>query len=284
MARSSSGPLAAQVQIRLGDSSRTVYSELHESLREGTPAADSVHRILGATSGKTLWPIVRGMFNGKTDWNTGLLALTRIAELREPASRDSVVALRKQIQSGALQAPPTVDISDVLPALRAIELELARGKEGDLAILNDLLPRVPGGNYDLADAWIFGRLGEGAADSVARRFLATTDQSLRIRYLTLLSFSRDTSLVPLLARIFVAPDSFNLPLRIGIRASDGLIWIGTRRSVQALLDARAAARARGTYADPRLNHADLDFLGSDSSVVVSRTGRWLTEWVGVLRE
>ncbi len=277
-----SGPLAAQVQIRLGDSSRTVYSELHESLREGTPAADSVHRILGATSGKTLWPIVRGMFNGKTDWNTGLLALTRIAELREPASRDSVVALRKQIQSGALQAPPTVDISDVLPALRAIELELARGKEGDLAILNDLLPRVPGGNYDLADAWIFGRLGEGAADSVARRFLATTDQSLRIRYLTLLSFSRDTSLVPLLGRIFVAPDSFNLPPRIGIRASDGLIWIGTRRSVQALLDARAAARARGTYADPRLNHADLDFLGSDSSAVVSRTGRWLTEWVGLL--
>ena len=241
-----------------------------------------MHRILGATSGKALWPIVRGMFNGKTDWNTGLLALTRIAELREPASGDSVVALRKQIQSGALQPPPTVDISDVLPALRAIELELARGKEGDLAILNDLLPRVPGGNYDLADAWIFGRLGEGAADSVARRFLATTDQSLRIRYLTLLSFSRDPSLVPLLGRIFVAPDSFNLPPRIGIRASDGLIWIGTRRSVQALLDARAAARARGTYADPRLNHADLDFLGSDSSAVVSRTGKWLTEWVGVL--
>jgi hypothetical protein len=277
-----SGPLAAQVQIRLGDSSRTVYSELHESLREGTPAADSVHRILDATSGKTLWPIVRGMFNGKTDWNTGLLALTRIAELREPGSRDSVVALRKQIQRGALQTPPTVDISDVLPALRAIELELARGKEGDLGILNDLLPRVPGGNYDLADAWIFGRLGEGAADSVARRFLATTDQSLRIRYLTLLSFSRDTSLVPLLGRIFVAPDSFNLPPRIGIRASDGLIWIGTRRSVQALLDARAAARARGTYADPRLNHADLDFLGSDSSAVVSRTGRWLTDWLMVL--
>ena len=50
----------------------------------------------------------------------------------------------------------------------------------------------------------------------------------------------------------------------------------------ALLDARAAARARGTYADPRLCHADLDFLGNDSSMVVSRTGRWLGEWLEVL--
>ncbi len=53
--------------------------------------------------------------------------------------------------------------------------------------------------------------------------------------------------------------------------------------MQALLDARAAARARGTYADPKLGHADLDFLGNDSSSVVSRTGKWATEWVAVLR-
>jgi hypothetical protein len=275
-------PSAAQVQIRLGDPSRTLYSELHDRLREGTQAADSVRGILAATSGKTLWPIARGMFNGKTDWNTGLLALTRIAELREPESLDTIAAWRKQIQSGAVRAPPTVEIGDLLPALRAIDLELARGQKGDLSILNDFLPRIHSGLYDLADAWIFGRLGDGAADSVATRFLQTNDQSLRIRYLTLLSFSRDTSLVPLLGRIFVAPDSFNLPLRIGMRASDGLIWIGTRRSVETLLEARAAARARGTYVDPRLNHADLDFLGSDSSAVVSRTGRWLTEWLGVL--
>ena len=90
-------------------------------------------------------------------------------------------------------------------------------------------------------------------------------------------------MIPLLARIYVAPDSFRLPLRIGIRASDGLIWIGTRGAVQVLLQARAAARARGTYADPRLGHADLDFLGNDSSMVVSRTGRWLAEWVGMLK-
>ena len=277
-------PLSAQVQIRLGDSTHTLYSEIHEGLRAGTPAADSVRRILTAPDSRTLWPIGRGMLTGKVPWDTGLLALTRIAELREPKSLDSVLAWRKGIQSGKIQGPPGSDLSDVLPALHAIELELDRGKRGDLVILNELLPRVPSGRYDLADAWVFGRLGQGAADTIARRFLATDDQPLRIRYLTLLSFAQDTSLIPLLARIFVAPDSFNLPVRIGTRASDALIWIGTRRSVQALRDARAAARARGIYADPRLGHADLDFLGSDSSMVVSRTGRWLSEWMVVLKE
>ena len=88
--------------------------------------------------------------------------------------------------------------------------------------------------------------------------------------------------MPLLARVYAAPDSFGLPKRYAIRASDGLLWIGTRESLQALLDARAVARARGVYDDPKLRHADLDFLGSDSSAVISRTGKWLTEWVAEL--
>lgn len=273
------GRLDGQLQIRVGDSARTLYSEIHEGLREGTPAADSAVEILRSPSARTLWPIARGMLKGTVAWNTGLLALTRIAELRDPQSLDSVVAWRRQILSGQLTPPPATDLKDLLPFLHAIELELSRAKVGDLTMLNGFLPRVPGGRYDLADAWIFGRLGVGAADSVVRRFLETSDQALRIRYLTLLSFTTDTVAIPLLARIYVAPDSFGLPLRIGTRASDGLIWIGTRRSVQALLDARAAARSRATYADPRLRHADLDFLGNDSSLVVSRTGRWLTEWL-----
>jgi hypothetical protein len=169
-----------------------------------------------------------------------------------------------------------------LPALHAVLLEAERAATGDLGILRNLLPRIPGGEYDLGDAWVFGRLGQGAADSIAARFLQTTDPALRIRYLTLLSFSTDSSLVPLLARIYVAPDSFALPLRIGTRASDGLLWIGTRSSLSTLLAARAQARRRGTYADPRLGHADLDFLAHDSSLVISRTGRWLTEWLELL--
>jgi hypothetical protein len=278
-----STPALGQVQIRLGDPNRTTYSEVHEGLRDSTPAADSARRILGATSSKVLWPMVDRMLRGKIDWDIGMLALTRIAELREPASADSVLAYRKRILDHDIPPPPATDQADALPAFRAIQLELERGKKGDLAILNDLIPRIPEEYYNLGDAWVFGRLGGGAADSIARRFLATSDQKLRIRYLTLMSFSNDTTLIPLLARIYVAPDSFNLPVRIGGRASDGLLWIGTRRSVQALLAARAAARARGTYADPKLAHADLDFLGNDSSLVISRTGRWLTEWARRLR-
>jgi hypothetical protein len=273
---------AAQVQVRVGDQGRTTYSEVHEALRDSTPAADSVLRILRATSSRTLWPIVGRMLRGTVPWDVGVLALTRIAELREPASADSVRLWRQRIADHAIPPPPATDQAEALPAFHAIELELARGKQGDVAMLNALLPRIPSGDYDLGDAWLFGRLDRGAADTIARRFLETRDQGLRIRYLTLLSFSTDTSLIPLLAKIFAAPDSFDLPRRIGGRASDGLLWIGTRASVQALLDARAAARARGTYADPKLGHADLDFLGNDSSQVISRTGRWLTEWVARL--
>jgi hypothetical protein len=277
-------PLAAQVQIRLGDPARTVYSEVHEGLRDGTPAADSVHRIMGGNDSRALWPVARKMLEGKVDWSTGLLALTRIAELRESGSLDSVVAWRKRILNNEIPPPPDTDLRDLLPALHAIELELDRNRKGDLALLKDLLPRIPAGQYDLGDAWVFGRLEEGAADTVARRLLSADDPGLRIRYLTLLSFSTDTTLIPLLARIYVGPDSFQLPLKIGARASDGLVWIGTRPAVQALLDARAAARLRGTYADPRLGHADLDFLGNDSSLVISRTGKWLTEWLRVLTQ
>lgn len=51
------------------------------------------------------------------------------------------------------------------------------------------------------------------------------------------------------------------------------LWIGTRSSLQALLD----ARARGAYADPSLARRGYDFLANDSSAVISRSCRWLTE-------
>jgi hypothetical protein len=273
----------AQVQIRLGDSTHATYSEIHESLKAGTPAADSVRGILTAPASKQLWPLVRQAVEGQIDWNFGLLALNRIAELRERGSADSVLLWRRRIVNQEFPPPPATDLRDLLPGLRAVQLELLRKKVGDQGVLQDFLPRIPDGRYDLGDAWVFGRLGAGASDTLARRFLETSDRSLRLRYLTLLSFSSDTNLIPLFSRIYVAPDSFDLPPRSASRASDGLLWIGTRRSLQALLDARAAARARGIYADPTLGHADLDFLGNDSSSVISRTGKWLTEWVGILK-
>ena len=273
---------SAQVQIRIGDPARANYSELHDGLQEGTPEADTVAAIMAAVRPADLWKRFHGALKGDQDWNHGLLALTRIAELRDPASGDSARRIRQRIEAGKVRVPAGVDAADLLPALHAIELERARGARGDPAMLQDLLPRVPSGSYDLGDAWVFGRLGSGAADTVARRLQEASDQGLRIRYLTLLSFSRDTSLVPFLARVYVAPDSFGLPSRIAIRASDGLLWIGTRRSLDALADARRQARARGIYADPRLGHADLDFLGNDSTYVISRTGHWLDYWLARL--
>ena len=270
-------PLAGQVQIRLGDSTRATYSELHEALSDASPAADTVRRVMGESSPTRLWARFRAALEDRAGWNEGLLALTRLAALRDAASVDSAKAYRARILAGRLTAPPGVDPEDLLPALHAIELERQRARGGDPAILHDLLARVPSGRYDLGDAWVFGRLGAGAADSVVGRFLATADTGLRVRYLTLLSFSADTALISFLAGVYLAPDSFGLPRRLGLRASDGLLWIGTRASLQALLTARAAARARGTYDDPRLGHADLDFLGNDSSMVISRSGRWLSD-------
>ena len=155
--------------------------------------------------------------------------------------------------------------------------------QGDSAVLADILRRIPGKDYDHGDAWVLGRLRAGAADSVAARFRAADTEEFRVRYLTLLSYFTDPQLIPLLARIYAAPDSFRVPKRYAIRASDGLLWIGTKESLQALLDARAAARGRGIYADSSLARGGYDFLADDSSAVISRTGQWLTDWVKQLR-
>lgn len=276
-------PLSAQVQIRFGDSTRANYSELHDGLTEGKPAADTLVALLRVTRPGQLWKVVRASLADQRPWNDGLIALTRLAELRDPASVDSVRVWRKAIEAATLKAPPAIDPADLLPFLHAIELERARATRGDAVLLADLLRRIPTGQYDLGDAWVAGRLKAGATDSLSARFLAEPSKQLKVRYLTLLSFSTDTALIPLLSRIYTAPDSLGVPLRMAIRASDGLLWIGTRKSMQALLDARAVARARGIYADPSLNHAELDFLSNDSTYVIARTGRWLTEWIGRLK-
>ena len=276
-------PLAGQVQIRLGDPTRVTYSELHEGLRDGTPEADSVRVVLGENAPGPLWARVWRAATGEGAWDEGLLALTRLAELRNPHGMDSVLAWRRRIIDQELPPPPATDLQDLLPGLRAIQLELDRARLGDSAVLADFLSRVGDGYYDHGDAWVVGRLGAGASDSLEHRFLSAPSQELRVRYLTLMSYSTDPGRIALLARVFAAPDSFDLPVRAGSRASDGLLWIGTCGAVRALLEARAGARQRGIYADPHLGHADLDFLGNDSSVVVSRTGRWLTEWLAILR-
>lgn len=276
---------AAQVQVRVGDPRRATYSELHEALKAGTPVADSVQRILHSTSPRRLWGFMRAAVRGQGDWNTGLLALTRLAALRSRAYADSAVLMQQRLK--AAEYPPFPDnpglrAEDIDPSLQAIVLERRRAVEGDSAVLADILQRIPTKRYNHGDAWVLGRLGAGAVDSVAARFRTADTEEFRVRYLTLLSYFTHPGLIPLLTQVYVSPDSFVIPKRYAIRASDGLLWIGTRESLRALLKARAEARSRRTYADSSLARGGYDFLDNDSSAVISRTGQWLTKWIADL--
>jgi hypothetical protein len=267
----------AQVLIRVGDPARATYSELHEGLRAGTAAADSVLRVLEENRAAVLWRRVQAALSGGGPWNDAPLALTRLAALRDRAHVDSAGRLTERIEVGSVEAPPGQDPADLLAPLRAVQLERERAVRGDAPVLNELLALIPTRRYGVGDAWVLGRLGSAASDSLQARFLAAQDPELKVRYLTLLSFSDDTSAIPLLARVYAAPDSFGLPVRYGSRASDALLWIGTRAAMAALLDARELARARGVYAGPELSRGGYDFLANDSSAAISRTGKWLTE-------
>lgn len=274
-----SSPLSAQVLLRVGEAGRSTYSEIHEALRAGTPSADSALAVMRETRPQPLWRRVRAALAGSVPWNDAPLALTRLAELRSRAYGDSAARLAHAIQSGKVSAPPGEDPASLLDPLRAVELELARAKRGDPSVLNELLALVPEGSYGVGEAWVLGRMGRPASDSIQRRFLAAEGVEPKVRYLTLLTFSEDTSAIPLLARVYAAPDSFGVPPRYGSRASDALLWIGTRSSLEALLRARERARAGGSYVDPALSRDGYDFLANDSSAVISRTGKWLTEWL-----
>lgn len=279
------GPALGQVQVRVGDSTRATYSELHEALRLGTPRADSVLAIQHSRSPARLWRMMRSALAGTGDWNSGLIALTRLAALRSRAYADSAGRMERRLQQAdfpPFPANPGLKAEDVLPSLHAILLERRRAVEGDSAVLADILRRVPSKDYDHGDAWVLGRLGAGAADSVAARFRKADTEEFRVRYLTLLSYFTNPKLIPLLAKVYVAPDSFGIPKRYAIRASDGLLWIGTAESLKALSAAREEARKRGIYADSSLARGGYDFLANDSSAVISRTGQWLTKWIAEL--
>ena len=275
----------AQVQVRVGVPGRATYSELHEALRAGSPAADSVQAILEAKTPGPLWRRMRQTIEGNGDWNSALLSLTRLAELRSSAYADSAARLLSSLESGGsvpFPSDPGLKSEDLEPSLQAIVLERRRAMQGDSSVLAGILARIPAKQYNHGDAWVLGRLKAGALDSVISRFRSADTEEFRVRYLTLLSYFTDPKIIPLLVQVYVAPDSFGIPKRYAIRASDGLLWVGTKEAMAALREARARARARKTYVDPALSRGGYDFLANDSSTVISRTGRWLTEWIAAL--
>ena len=275
----------AQVQVRIGVPGRATYSELHEGLRTGTPVADSVRTILRAKAPGPLWRQLGRTIEGQGDWNSALLSLTRLAELRSAVYADSAARMLRLLENGGsvpFPSDPGLKPEDLEPSLQAIVLERRRRTEGDSGVLADILSRIPSRKYNHGDAWVLGRLGAGALDSVVSRFRSADTEEFRVRYLTLLSYFTDPRIIPLLARVYVAPDSFGIPKRYAIRASDGLLWVGTRGAMSALLEARSQARAKRTYADSSLARGGYDFLANDSSSVISRTGKWLSAWVAEL--
>lgn len=271
----------AQVLIRVGDPARATYSEVHEGLQAGSPAADSALVLMRERRPEVLWRRTRAALRGEVAWNDAPLALTRLAELRDSTYADSAMHLSEEIEAGRVNTPPGQDPAYLLAPLRAVQLERERATRGDAAVLKDLLALIPTRAYGVGDAWVLGRL-PGAADSLQARFLSAGDTEMKVRYLTLLSFSTDSSTIPLLMRVYAAPDSFGVPPRYASRAADALLWIGTERALSGLLHARERARASGVYADPALSRGGYDFLANDSSAVISRTGKWLTEWVSEL--
>ena len=283
MALAAVTPMSAQVQIRLADSVRATYSELHDGLKMGSASADTVTRVMGTSNPAILWKKSGQALTGTIPWNEGLLALTRLAELQKPAYADSAEHLMQRIMEGEVQGPPGLDPGDLIEPLRAIVLQVERVKVGDAAMRARILDAVPSGKYGLADAWTLGRLGGGTSDTLMALFKAAPDENLKVRYLTLLSFSDDPVATPFLAAIYESPDSAGIPARAATRASDALLWIGTKQSLEALIAARDIAKTRGVYAAPALSRDGYTFLENDSSAVISRTGRWLTDWTATLK-
>ncbi len=283
MALAAVTPMSAQVQIRLADSVRATYSELHDGLKTGSASADTVARVMGTSNPAILWKKSGQALAGTIPWNEGLLALTRLAELQKPAYADSAEQLMHRIMDGEVQGPPGIDPGDLIEPLRAIVLQVERVKVGDAAMRARILEAVPSGKYGLADAWTLGRLGGGTSDTLMALFKAAPDENLKVRYLTLLSFSDDPVATPFLAAIYESPDSAGIPARAATRASDALLWIGTKQSLEALMAARDIAKTRGVYAAPALSRDGYTFLENDSSAVISRTGRWLTDWTATLK-
>ena len=152
--------------MRLGVPGRATYSELHEALRPGTPAADTVRRIQRIQRPAPLWRMGGGGDRAAAgDWQTGLLALTRLAELRTrrtpTAPGVSAPRSRPREENPFPGEPRPQARRRRCRRSRPIILERRRAVEGDSAVLADILGRLQSKQYDHGDAWVLGRLGAG---------------------------------------------------------------------------------------------------------------------------
>ncbi len=75
----------ASAQVQVGVPGRATYSERHVALQLGTPRADTVLQVQRVRSPERSWQMDRAAMRGGGDWQVGLIALTRLAELRTKA-------------------------------------------------------------------------------------------------------------------------------------------------------------------------------------------------------
>ena len=170
------GPARAQVQVRLGVPGRANYSELHEALRPGTPSADTVRRIQRIRSPAPLWRMAWRRSAVPGDWHSGLIALTRLAELRSKAYADSARRLRADDRDRRGESVPRE------PGPHAPRTSCRRSRPSSSSAgapsraTRRSSPTSSAGSeskqYEHGDAWVLGRLGAGAADSMVARFLS----------------------------------------------------------------------------------------------------------------
>ena len=158
------------------------YSELHEALREGTPAADSVRRILRAGASATSGPRRPRRSTGTGSWNDALLAATRIRGTADPRSADSAPRhppVSRDRRAVPVRTEPRSHVGGPEPSPPGDPARRRRAKAGD---------RRPGQHprpHSLPAVQPRRRLGvgglrAGAVDSVRNRFLdATTAENGR---------------------------------------------------------------------------------------------------------
>ena len=91
-------PLTRSLRCRSASAipARATYSELHEALRDGH-ARRLIRSRPSSASGRPalLWRRLHAAINGTGDWNSGLIALTQLAELRSRAYADSAARLKR---------------------------------------------------------------------------------------------------------------------------------------------------------------------------------------------
>ena len=163
------------------------------SSEPGTPAADSVSRILGAGSAAPLWAMVRQAPPARSRGTTGCWPSPGWRNCGSRAVPTAFAAWRGRIEQGEIPGAAGRR-SERSPAGAACHRARAdpRPAAATSRSWRSCCRAFPRASTTWATPGCSAGSGRGPPTRSPARFLETSDRNLRIRYLTLLSFSRDT--------------------------------------------------------------------------------------------